>query len=158
MFFWIKFLLSAFLEEISTSASAPLANFSCGVLAGVLASLITQPADVVKTHVQVKPQLRTADAIRYVYMVTISPRHLFSEQLMFELISRGCVLSLIVSDACPSSILPPLSFSVRNMDFRGSSEGQFHGHWGGPWWLPWRGQCMSRWWLVSGWSLEGESW
>lgn len=108
MFFWIKFLLSAFLEEISTSASAPLANFSCGVLAGVLASLITQPADVVKTHVQVKPQLRTADAIRYVYMVTISPRHLFSEQLMFELISRGCVLSLIVSDACPSSILPLL--------------------------------------------------
>lgn len=102
MFFWIKFLLSAFFEEISTSASAPLANFSCGVLAGVLASLITQPADVVKTHVQVKPQLRTADAIRYVYMVTISPSHLFSEQLMFGLISRGCVLSLIVSDALSS--------------------------------------------------------
>lgn len=64
--------MSVFLEEISTSASAPVANFGCGVLAGVLASLITQPADVVKTHVQVKPQLRTAEAVRYIYMVTIS--------------------------------------------------------------------------------------
>ncbi|XP_078140754.1 mitochondrial glycine transporter A isoform X2 [Centroberyx gerrardi] len=55
-------------KEVSASAYAPLANFSCGVLAGVSASLITQPADVVKTHVQVSPQLRTADAIRYIYM------------------------------------------------------------------------------------------
>ncbi|XP_070703767.1 mitochondrial glycine transporter A-like [Pempheris klunzingeri] len=53
-------------NEISTSASAPLANFSCGILAGILASLITQPADVVKTHVQVNPQLRTVEAIRYI--------------------------------------------------------------------------------------------
>uniref|UniRef100_A0A3P8N9E4 Mitochondrial glycine transporter n=1 Tax=Astatotilapia calliptera TaxID=8154 RepID=A0A3P8N9E4_ASTCA len=57
-----------FLLEISTSPAAPVANFSCGVLAGVLASLITQPADVVKTHVQVNPQLKTAEAIRYIYM------------------------------------------------------------------------------------------
>ncbi|XP_031150979.1 mitochondrial glycine transporter A-like [Sander lucioperca] len=54
-------------KEVRSSASAPLANFSCGVVAGVLASLITQPADVVKTHVQVNPQLRTAVAIRYIY-------------------------------------------------------------------------------------------
>uniref|UniRef100_A0A669BFV2 Solute carrier family 25 member 38a n=1 Tax=Oreochromis niloticus TaxID=8128 RepID=A0A669BFV2_ORENI len=54
--------------KISTSPVAPVANFSCGVLAGVLASLITQPADVVKTHVQVNPQLQTAEAIRYIYM------------------------------------------------------------------------------------------
>nr|XP_015800697.2 mitochondrial glycine transporter B [Nothobranchius furzeri] len=54
--------------EISASASAPLANFSCGILAGVLASLITQPADVIKTHVQVNPQLRTAEAVRNVYV------------------------------------------------------------------------------------------
>uniref|UniRef100_A0A665WMV2 Mitochondrial glycine transporter A-like n=1 Tax=Echeneis naucrates TaxID=173247 RepID=A0A665WMV2_ECHNA len=38
--------------KISASPSAPLANFSCGILAGVLASLVTQPADMVKTHVQ----------------------------------------------------------------------------------------------------------
>ncbi|KAF1379105.1 hypothetical protein PFLUV_G00172620 [Perca fluviatilis] len=54
-------------KEMRSSASAPLATFSCGVVAGVLASLITQPADVVKTHVQVNPQLRTALAIRHIY-------------------------------------------------------------------------------------------
>uniref|UniRef100_A0A8C3G6W3 Solute carrier family 25 member 38 n=1 Tax=Cyclopterus lumpus TaxID=8103 RepID=A0A8C3G6W3_CYCLU len=58
----------ASLSKGSTSASAPLANFSCGLLAGVLASLITQPADVVKTHVQVNSQLRTVEAIRCIYM------------------------------------------------------------------------------------------
>ncbi|XP_020511300.1 mitochondrial glycine transporter B [Labrus bergylta] len=55
-------------KEISSSSSAPLANFGCGVMAGILASLITQPADVVKTQVQVNPQLRTAEAIRIIYM------------------------------------------------------------------------------------------
>lgn len=57
-------------QEVSSSPSAPLANFSCGVLAGILASLLTQPADVVKTHVQVSPQLyqRTTDAIRHIYL------------------------------------------------------------------------------------------
>ncbi|KAK2833885.1 hypothetical protein Q5P01_017774 [Channa striata] len=54
-------------EEIRRSPSAPLANFGCGILSGVLASLITQPADVVKTHVQVNPRLRTAEAVRYIY-------------------------------------------------------------------------------------------
>ncbi|XP_072224334.1 mitochondrial glycine transporter A-like [Leuresthes tenuis] len=55
-------------KEIRESPLAPLANFSCGILAGVLASLITQPADVVKTHVQVNPQTRTTEAIRNVYV------------------------------------------------------------------------------------------
>ncbi|KAG7491613.1 hypothetical protein MATL_G00005550 [Megalops atlanticus] len=56
-------------QEITSSAYVPLVNFSCGVLAGVLASLVTQPADVVKTHVQVSPQLykRTGDAVRFIY-------------------------------------------------------------------------------------------
>lgn len=58
--------------EMSRSASAPMANFSCGVLAGILASLITQPADVVKTNVQVKLQLSTSEAVRHIYMVTTS--------------------------------------------------------------------------------------
>uniref|UniRef100_A0A8C7YH15 Solute carrier family 25 member 38 n=1 Tax=Oryzias sinensis TaxID=183150 RepID=A0A8C7YH15_9TELE len=63
--------------EVSASPSAPLANFSCGILAGVLASLITQPADVVKTHVQVNSQLRTAEAIRYIYTVDHGARGFF---------------------------------------------------------------------------------
>ncbi|KAJ7992721.1 hypothetical protein DPEC_G00281610 [Dallia pectoralis] len=57
-------------QEISTSVYSPVANFSCGILSGVLASLVTQPADVVKTHIQVSPDLhkRTAHAVQYIYM------------------------------------------------------------------------------------------
>ncbi|XP_073671439.1 mitochondrial glycine transporter B isoform X2 [Paramisgurnus dabryanus] len=56
-------------QEISSSSFVPVVNFSCGVVAGILASLATQPADVIKTHVQVNPQLypRTSDAVRFVY-------------------------------------------------------------------------------------------
>ncbi|XP_035493511.2 mitochondrial glycine transporter B-like isoform X3 [Scophthalmus maximus] len=54
--------------EVSSSAYAPLMNFGCGMVAGVLASLFTQPADVVKTHIQVSPShWSTADAVRYIY-------------------------------------------------------------------------------------------
>ncbi|XP_028842979.1 mitochondrial glycine transporter A-like [Denticeps clupeoides] len=56
-------------QEIHSSPYAPMGNFTCGMMAGILASLVTQPADVVKTHVQISPQRfrRTADAVRYVY-------------------------------------------------------------------------------------------
>ncbi|XP_045435393.1 mitochondrial glycine transporter isoform X6 [Pipistrellus kuhlii] len=37
------------------AALIPVVNFSCGVFAGVLASLVTQPADVIKTHMQLSP-------------------------------------------------------------------------------------------------------
>ncbi|XP_064171429.1 mitochondrial glycine transporter B-like [Anguilla rostrata] len=55
--------------EVTSSLYAPLGNFGCGVLAGVLASVVTQPADVVKTHVQVSPEQykRTRDAVRFIY-------------------------------------------------------------------------------------------
>ncbi|KAK2187612.1 hypothetical protein NP493_160g04000 [Ridgeia piscesae] len=33
----------------------PLVHFSCGILAGCLAGMVTQPADVVKTHMQLYP-------------------------------------------------------------------------------------------------------
>ncbi|XP_051996820.1 mitochondrial glycine transporter B-like [Xyrauchen texanus] len=56
-------------HEISSSSYVPLVNFGCGVVAGILASLATQPADVVKTHMQVSPALyrKTSDAIRFIY-------------------------------------------------------------------------------------------
>ncbi|KAI4833102.1 hypothetical protein KUCAC02_016020 [Chaenocephalus aceratus] len=55
-------------EEVSSSAYAPLVNFSCGMAAGVMASLATQPADVVKTHIQVSPShWSTTNAICYIY-------------------------------------------------------------------------------------------
>ncbi|XP_018420213.1 PREDICTED: solute carrier family 25 member 38 [Nanorana parkeri] len=34
----------------------PLMNFSCGIMAGILASISTQPADVIKTHMQLSPE------------------------------------------------------------------------------------------------------
>ncbi|XP_037004224.2 mitochondrial glycine transporter isoform X1 [Artibeus jamaicensis] len=37
------------------AALIPAVNFSRGILAGVLASLVTQPADVIKTHMQLSP-------------------------------------------------------------------------------------------------------
>ncbi|XP_025050145.1 mitochondrial glycine transporter isoform X3 [Alligator sinensis] len=37
-------------------ALIPLVNFSCGIFAGILASLATQPADVIKTHMQLSPE------------------------------------------------------------------------------------------------------
>ncbi|KAM3865115.1 mitochondrial glycine transporter B-like [Diretmus argenteus] len=55
-------------QEVSSSSYAPLVNFGCGMVAGVLASLVTQPADVVKTHIQVSPShWSTSDAVRYIY-------------------------------------------------------------------------------------------
>lgn len=58
---------------VSSSSFVPLVNFGCGVVAGILASLATQPADVIKTHMQVNPALypRTSDAVRFVYAVSI---------------------------------------------------------------------------------------
>ncbi|XP_040335783.1 mitochondrial glycine transporter isoform X2 [Herpailurus yagouaroundi] len=37
------------------AALIPVVNFSCGIFAGILASLVTQPADVIKTHMQLTP-------------------------------------------------------------------------------------------------------
>ncbi|KFP46377.1 Solute carrier family 25 member 38, partial [Cathartes aura] len=47
----------------------PLLNFGCGIFAGILASLATQPADVIKTHMQLSPQQyrRTSQAIAFIY-------------------------------------------------------------------------------------------
>ncbi|XP_027531377.1 mitochondrial glycine transporter isoform X1 [Neopelma chrysocephalum] len=47
----------------------PLLNFGCGIFAGILASLATQPADVIKTHMQLTPQKyhRTSQAIAFIY-------------------------------------------------------------------------------------------
>ncbi|XP_040402802.1 mitochondrial glycine transporter isoform X2 [Cygnus olor] len=47
----------------------PLMNFGCGIFAGILASLATQPADVIKTHMQLSPEkyCRTSQAIAFIY-------------------------------------------------------------------------------------------
>lgn len=47
----------------------PLFHFSCGVTAGMMASIITQPADVIKTHMQLYPKKfgRIRNAVIHVY-------------------------------------------------------------------------------------------
>ncbi|XP_033630119.1 mitochondrial glycine transporter A-like [Asterias rubens] len=42
--------------DMITPHMMPTINFSSGLLAGVLASAVTQPADVIKTHMQLYPQ------------------------------------------------------------------------------------------------------
>ncbi|KAM9025404.1 mitochondrial glycine transporter isoform 1-T1 [Ara ararauna] len=51
----------------------PLLNFGCGIFAGILASLATQPADVIKTHMQLSPQKyrRTSQAIAFIYKSSV---------------------------------------------------------------------------------------
>jgi len=47
----------------------PMFHFTCGVTAGMIASMITQPADVVKTHMQLYPKKygRIRNAVIFVY-------------------------------------------------------------------------------------------
>ncbi|KAK6171588.1 hypothetical protein SNE40_019744 [Patella caerulea] len=48
---------------------SPIIHFQCGILAGMLASLVTQPADVIKTHMQLNPQkfCNIKSAVTYVF-------------------------------------------------------------------------------------------
>ncbi len=50
----------------------PLMHFSCGLVAGGAASIATQPADVVKTHMQLQPQKfsRVQTVVVYIYQVS----------------------------------------------------------------------------------------
>ncbi|XP_014679058.1 PREDICTED: solute carrier family 25 member 38-A-like [Priapulus caudatus] len=49
----------------------PLVHFSCGIVSGVLASAATQPADVIKTKIQIFPGRFSSvtHVVRYVYRV-----------------------------------------------------------------------------------------
>uniref|UniRef100_A0A674MKX3 Mitochondrial glycine transporter n=1 Tax=Takifugu rubripes TaxID=31033 RepID=A0A674MKX3_TAKRU len=54
--------------EVTSSSCVPLVNFGCGVVAGIMASVVTQPADVVKTNIQIsKTRLGTVQAARHIY-------------------------------------------------------------------------------------------
>lgn len=49
----------------------PLLNFTCGICAGLLASAVTQPADVIKTKMQLYPNkfISFHHAIIFIYQV-----------------------------------------------------------------------------------------
>lgn len=55
LLYW--FFLSLSSPALQREQLTPFNNLTCGVAAGVLASLITQPADVVKTRMQINPSL-----------------------------------------------------------------------------------------------------
>jgi len=56
-------------EEVSRTQSSAAVHFSCGLMAGLLASLVTQPADVVKTRLQLSSGsgLRLSGAVLQIY-------------------------------------------------------------------------------------------
>ena len=59
------------LSESVPDSGLPMLHFTCGVTAGMMASLITQPADVLKTHMQLYPKRygRLRNAAKFVYEV-----------------------------------------------------------------------------------------
>ena len=56
----------------SIDSTQPLVHFSCGVFAGCLASIVTQPADVIKTQMQVNTQqfMSVQQTVRYIAQVS----------------------------------------------------------------------------------------
>ncbi|XP_044533509.1 mitochondrial glycine transporter isoform X2 [Gracilinanus agilis] len=57
----------------------PFMNFSCGIFAGILASLATQPADVIKTYMQSSPEkFRRIDQTVILILKDYGPFGLFS--------------------------------------------------------------------------------
>ena len=56
-------------EEVSRTQSSAAIHFSCGLMAGMLASLVTQPADVIKTRLQLSSGsgLRLTGAVLEIY-------------------------------------------------------------------------------------------
>jgi solute carrier family 25 protein 38 len=59
-------------EWIESNTVGPYVRFSCGILAGFFASIITQPADVIKTKMQLFPAKFQSipPVITYVYDVS----------------------------------------------------------------------------------------
>jgi len=59
-------------EWMESPALGPYVRFSCGVVAGIGASLITQPADVLKTKMQLYPERFQSlrQVVPYVYAVS----------------------------------------------------------------------------------------
>lgn len=48
-------------------------NFGCGVVAGIMASLATQPADVVKTSIQIsQSHCSMMKVVRHIYTVSLA--------------------------------------------------------------------------------------
>ena len=55
------------------SSNHPIIHFSCGIVSGTLASLVTQPADVIKTNMQLFPERHSSavKAVKHIYQVRL---------------------------------------------------------------------------------------
>ena len=64
---FLPFFISDKIDEFYV----PVMHFNSGIVAGLLASFITQPADVMKTHMQLNPQkhIHIKDVITFIYQV-----------------------------------------------------------------------------------------
>lgn len=62
------------LSELGTPELSPFETFICGAFAGIMASVITQPADVVKTRLQLFPNEynSTGSAVFAIFKVKIT--------------------------------------------------------------------------------------
>lgn len=61
------------MSEAVSSSCVPLMNFGCGVVAGIMASLATQPADVVKTSIQIsQSHCSMMKVVRHIYTVSLA--------------------------------------------------------------------------------------
>lgn len=60
-------------DWIESNTVGPYVRFSCGVVAGIGASLVTQPADVLKTKMQLYPNKFQSipEVVGYVYKVSV---------------------------------------------------------------------------------------
>ena len=71
----------------------PAYHFMSGVAAGMMASILTQPADVVKTHMQIGTVKHKTlqDTIVYIYKVCD-----FSEKLHFKIVMKMFLTLLLI--------------------------------------------------------------
>lgn len=88
-----------------SSSCVPLVNFGCGVVAGIMASLATQPADVVKTSIQIsQSHCSMMKVVRHIYTVSLAGFWACVQEPSKDVCSHTVSLS-----PCPLSSLPPPS-------------------------------------------------
>ncbi len=62
---------------VLNNPQAPIVHFTCGIFAGTLASIVTQPADVVKTQMQLNPKKFSSFPTVIVYIYEVRDFELF---------------------------------------------------------------------------------
>jgi solute carrier family 25 protein 38 len=71
----VNVVFSLFLDGY-LQPSNPFVHFTCGCVAGSLASIATQPADVIKTHMQLYPDKYKNARTVIIHIYAVSIEHL----------------------------------------------------------------------------------